>query len=111
MYRISFGPSVEINLNPSPCAAFYRVERVWGGRRLTPPPTIRPLMELELRGKKRACCAQREKADGTQFNTRAEGGWGHSLPQTYFFPDISRRRRFWHTCLEFNNTYYVQILN
>ena len=30
------------------------------------PPVVRPLIDLELREKKRACCAQREEADDTK---------------------------------------------
>ena len=54
--------------NPRPCAAFYSVESVRGGGSVGhPPQAVRPLMDLELCGKKRACCAQRGEADGTQF--------------------------------------------
>ena len=47
--------------------------------------------------------------------TRAlEGGGGRFIPPHLFFPDVknggAQRRRFWHTCLEFNNTSCVQIL-
>ena len=51
-------------INPRPCVAFYSVERLGGGGAVG-PPAVRPLMELELRGKKAS--AQREEANGTQF--------------------------------------------
>ena len=52
------------NFNPRPCAAFHSVERIGGGA--SDPLAIQPLMELELRGKERVCCAQQEEADDTQ---------------------------------------------
>ena len=56
-----------MQLNPRPCATFYSVERVGEGGIWTPSPAVWPLMDLELRGKKRACCAQPEETDDTQF--------------------------------------------
>ena len=38
----------QVNVNPCPWAAFYSVERKGGGRRI---PTIRPMMEFDLREK------------------------------------------------------------
>ena len=46
-------------VNPRPCAAFYSIQLVGGGVRLT-PPAVRPLMVLELRGKnERVACNER----------------------------------------------------
>ena len=40
-----------LQFNPRPCAAFYSVERVGGGGGSVGPPAVRPLMDLEHRGK------------------------------------------------------------
>ena len=49
--------------------AFYSVECVEGSLTINPSDAegIRPLIELELRGKKRAYYVQRDEADGTQL--------------------------------------------
>ena len=48
-------------INPRPCAAFYSVERLGGGEGSVGPPAVRPLMEVELRGKKNERVALNER--------------------------------------------------
>ena len=55
-------------LNPRPWAAFYSVERVGGGGEgPSDPSRSAPDIVRASQKKNRACCTQREKADGTQF--------------------------------------------
>ena len=53
--------------NPHPYAAFYSVERVGGGGVGSPSPSRSAPDGLRALQKKRSCCPQRGKADGTQF--------------------------------------------
>ena len=59
IYRAAF------TINLRPCAAFYSVERVGGGVRRTPSRSAPD--RLRASWKQRACCAEREEADGTQI--------------------------------------------